>query len=33
MKGTAIYPSPVGDIQLDWEDGAVTALNNSDSAA
>ena len=26
MKGTAIYPSPVGDIQLDWEDGAVTAL-------
>ena len=26
MKGTAIYPSPMGDIQLDWEDGAVTAL-------
>ena len=25
MTGTAIYPSPVGDMQLDWEDGAVTA--------
>ena len=33
MKGTAIYPSPVGDIQLDWEDGAVTALKNADRAA
>ena len=33
MKGTAIYPSPVGDIQLDWEDGAVTALKNADRDA
>ena len=33
MKGTAIYPSPVGDIQLDWEDGAVTALKNAARAA
>ena len=33
MKGTAIYPSPMGDIQLDWEDGAVTALKNADRAA
>lgn len=33
MKGTAIYPSPVGDIQLDWEDGAVTALKNADADA
>ena len=33
MKGTAIYPSPVGDIQLDWENGAVTALKNADRAA
>ena len=31
MKGTAIYPSPVGDIQLDWADGAVTALKNADA--
>lgn len=31
MKGTAIYLSPVGDIQLDWEDGAVTALKNADA--
>lgn len=28
MKGTAVYHSPVGDIQLDYEDGAVTALKN-----
>lgn len=33
MNGTAIYPSPVGDIQLDWEDGAVTALKNADADA
>lgn len=33
MRGTAIYPSPVGDIQLDWEDGAVTALKNADADA
>lgn len=33
MKGTVIYPSPVGDIQLDWEDGAVTALKNADADA
>ena len=31
MKGTAIYHSPVGDLQLDWEDGAVTALKNADA--
>ncbi len=29
MKGTAIYHSPVGDIQLDWEDDAVTALKKA----
>lgn len=29
MRGTAIYHAPVGDIQLDWEDGAVTALKNA----
>ena len=29
VKGTVIYHSPVGDIQLDWEDGAVTALKNA----
>ena len=33
MKGTSICPSPVGDIQLDWEDGAVTALKNADRNA
>ena len=33
MKGTVIYPSPVGDIQLDWEDGAVTALKNAGADA
>lgn len=31
MKGTAIYHSPVGEIQLDWEDGAVTALKNAEA--
>lgn len=29
MKGTAIYHSPVGDIQLYHEDGVVTALKNA----
>lgn len=29
MKGTAIYHSPVGDIEFDYEDGAVTALKNA----
>ena len=33
MKGTAIYHSTVGDIQLDYEDGAVTALKNADADA
>lgn len=27
MKGTAVYHSPFGKMQLDWEDGAVTALH------
>ena len=31
MRGTAVYHSPVGDIRLDWEDGAVTALKNADA--
>lgn len=31
MKGTAIYHSPVGDIQLEYEDGAVTGLKNADA--
>lgn len=31
MKGTAIYHSPVGDIQLDWKDDAATALKNADA--
>ena len=31
MKGTVIYHSPLGDIQLDFEDGAVTALKNASS--
>ena len=31
MKGTAIYHSPVGDIQLDYEDGTVTGLKNADA--
>ena len=26
MKGTVVYHSPFGKMQLDWEDGAVTAL-------
>ena len=26
MKGTAVYHSPFGKMQLDWEAGAVTAL-------
>ena len=29
MKGTAIYHSPVGDIQMEYEDGFVTALKNA----
>ena len=29
MKGTAIYHSPLADIQLDWEDDAVTALKKA----
>lgn len=33
MRGTAIYHAPVGDIQLDWEDGAVTALKRADADA
>ena len=33
VKGTVIYHSPVGDIQLDWEDGAVTALRLAPSDA
>ena len=33
MKGTAVYHSPIGDIQLNWEDGAVVALKNADAAA
>ena len=33
MKGTIIYHSPVGDIQLDYENGAVTALKNADADA
>lgn len=31
MKGTVIYHSPVGDIQLDFEDNMVTALKNADA--
>ena len=33
MKGTVIYHSPVGDIQLDYDDGVVTALKNADADA
>lgn len=33
MKKTAIYHSPVGDLQLDYEDGAVTALKNATANA
>lgn len=29
MKGTAIYHSTVGDIQMEYEDGFVTALKNA----
>ena len=32
MKGTAIYHSPVGDIQLEYENGAMTGLKNADPA-
>lgn len=31
MEGRAIYHSPVGDIQLEWENGAVIALKNIDT--
>ena len=31
MEGTAVYHSPFGKMQLDWEDGAVTALKNADA--
>lgn len=33
MRGTAIYHAPVGNIRLDWEDGAVTALKRADADA
>ena len=33
MRGTAIYHAPVGDIRLDWEDGAVTALKRAGADA
>ena len=33
MKGTAVYHSPFGKMQLDWEDGAVTALRLAPSGA
>ena len=33
MKGSTIYHSPVGDLQLDWEDGAVTALKRAGEGA
>ncbi|MGN0984101.1 MAG: methylated-DNA--[protein]-cysteine S-methyltransferase [Gemmiger sp.] len=33
MKGTAIYHSPVGDMWLEYEDGAVTALKNAVAGA
>ena len=33
MKGTAIYHSSVGDIQLEYENGAVTGLKNADPEA
>ena len=29
MKGTVIYHAPVGDLQVDWEDGAITALKRA----
>lgn len=31
MKKTAIYHSPVGDIQLEYEDGVVIALKNAEA--
>lgn len=33
MKKNAIYHSPVGDIQLEYENGAVTALKNADASS
>ena len=33
MKGTAIYHSPVGDILIEYENGAVTGLRNADAFA
>lgn len=33
MKGTAVYHSPFRKMQLDWEDGAVTALKLAPSGA
>lgn len=33
MKQTALYHSPVGLIQLDYEDGKVTALKNAEPNA
>ena len=33
MKKTAIYHSPVGDIQLEYEDGVVIALKNAEAGA
>lgn len=33
MKGIAIYPSPVGDIQIEYVSGAVTALKIADPSA
>ncbi len=33
MKGTAVYHSPVGDIRLEYEDGAVIALKKADGPA
>lgn len=29
MKGTVIYHAPVGDLQVDWEDGAITTLKRA----
>ena len=29
MKGTVIYHAPVGDLQVDWKDGAITALKRA----
>ena len=30
MKGTAIYRSPVGALQLEYEDGEVVSLRKAD---